>query len=139
MKPVKTMLISAIFILALLASSANSFAGVVAIVNNANTAADKKMIGRLYSLEIKAWPDGARAILYDLSEDSEREDFCITYTGKSADMIDSNLAKSVFVGRSKPHKIFKTDSEIIDAVAKEKDAVGYVKESSLNNSVRVVH
>ncbi len=127
-----------ILLLALLASSANSVAGVVAIVNNANTLADKKMIGRLYTLEIKAWPDGSRAILYELSVDSERNEFCIAYTGKNADMIDSNLAKAVFVGRSKPHKIFKTDADIMEVVAKEKDAVGYVNESSLNGSVRVV-
>ncbi len=125
--------------MAFMASFANSFAGVVAIVNNANTFADKQLIGRLYTLEIKSWPDGSRAILYELSVDSERDEFCMTYTGKSADMIDSILAKAVFVGRSKPRKIFKSDAEIMGEVAKEKDAVGYVNESSLNNSVRVVH
>jgi len=127
-----------LMILAMLVSSGNAFAAVVAIVNKANTSADKKMVGKLYSLEAKAWPNGSRAILYEISVESEREEFSMSYTGKSADTLETNLAKAVFVGRSKPHKVFSSDASIIDEVAKEKDAVGYVNESSLNNTVRAV-
>ncbi len=49
------------------------------------------------------------------------------------------MAKAVFVGRGKPRRIFISDAEIFEEVAKEKEALGYVKESSLNNLVRVVH
>ncbi len=134
----RTRLILSILIWSLFVSSANAVAGVVAIVNKANTYADKKTIGRLYTLEIKAWPDGSRAILYESSSESVRNEFCNTYTGKSADIIETDLAKAVFVGRSKPHKIFKSDADIVEEVSKEKDAVGYVNESSLKDSVRAV-
>ena len=138
MKRLKPMLMPSLMFLAMLASSSSAVAAVVAIVNKANTVADKKMISKFYSLEAKSWPDGSRAILYETSIESEREEFSMSYTGKSAETLETNLAKAVFVGRSKPHKVLSSDASIIDEVSKDKDAVGYVNESSLNNSVRAV-
>jgi ABC-type phosphate transport system substrate-binding protein len=138
MKQLKTRLMPAILMAALFASSANAMAGVVAIVNKANTAADKTMIGKLYNLETKTWSDGAPAIIYDLSVEAEREAFCQTYTGKSASTIKSAYSKAVFVGRASPRKVLNSDAEVKNEVAKDKNAVGYVDESSVDGSVRAV-
>jgi hypothetical protein len=137
-KQFKTRLMPSILIAALLALSASAVADVVAIVNKANTFADKEIVGKLYALKARAWPDGSRPILYELSVDAEREAFYRVYTGKSADTVQTDLAKAVFVGRAQPHKVFNSDADVINEVAKEKDAVGYVNESSVDKSVRIV-
>ncbi|MGB8077595.1 MAG: hypothetical protein WCE58_00155 [Gallionella sp.] len=133
-----TRIMPCLLLVALLASSVSAFADVVAIVNKANSAADKATIGRLYSLEAKSWPDGAQAKLYDLSGQGEREAFCQAYTGKSASAIKSAWARAVFTGRAVPPKVLDSDSEVKNEVANDKNAVGYVDESSVDGSVRVV-
>jgi ABC-type phosphate transport system substrate-binding protein len=138
MKQFKTWLMPSILIAVLLAASASAMAGVVAIVNKANSAADKATIGKLYTLEAKSWSDGAQAKLYDLSVESEREAFCMAYTGKSAGAIKSTWAKAVFTGRAVPPRVLDSDADVKNEVAKDKNAVGYVDESSVDQSVRVV-
>lgn len=138
MKQFKLRIMPSILMAALFALSGNAVAGVVAIVNKANTAADKATIGKLYTLEAKSWSDGAPAKLYDLSGESEREAFCMAYTGKSAGAIKSTWAKAVFTGRAVPPKVLNSDAEVKNEVAKDKNAAGYVNESSVDESVRAV-
>jgi ABC-type phosphate transport system substrate-binding protein len=138
MKQSKTWLMSSILIAALFSSSASAVAGVVAIVNKANTSADRATIGRLYTLETKTWSDGTPAKLYDLSGESEREAFFQAYTGKSAGSIKSLWSRAVFSGRGVPPKMFDSSADVKNEVAKDKNAVGYVDESSVDSSVRVV-
>jgi ABC-type phosphate transport system substrate-binding protein len=107
-------------------------------VNTANTAADKALIGQLYNLETKTWSDGAPAIIYDLSVESEREAFCQAYTRKSANAIKAAYSRAVFVGRASPRKVLNSDAEVKREVADDKNAVGYVDESSVDASVRAV-
>ena len=139
MKQLKTWLMPSILIAAFFASSGSAVAGVVAIVNKANTAADKATIGKLYTGEAKSWSDGSSAKLYDLSAEAERESFCQAYTGKSAGAIKSTWAQAVFSGRGVPPKVLDSDADVKSEVAKDKNAVGYVNESSVDGSVRAVH
>lgn len=138
MKQCKTFLMPSILMAVLFAASGSAVAGVVAIVNKANTAADKATIGKLYTGEAKSWSDGAKAQLYDLSAENEREAFCQAYTGKSAGAIKSTWARAVFSGRGVPPKVLDSDADVKNEVAKDKNAVGYVNESSVDGSVRVV-
>lgn len=138
MKQCKIFLMPSILMAALLSISASAIAGVVAIVNKANTAADRAMIAKLYTLEAKSWPDGAQAKLYDLSDESARDEFCLAYTGKNAAAIKSGWSKAVFTGRAVPPKILDSDRDVKAEVARDRNAVGYVNESSVDGSVRVV-
>lgn len=139
MKHLKTRLMPSVFLAAsFFASPGSAFADVVAIVNKANAVADKAMISKLYTLEAKSWSDGAPAKLYDSSVESEREQFCKAYTGKSAGAVKSIWAKAVFSGRAVPPKMLESEADIKSEVAKDKNAVGYVNESSVDSSVRVV-
>ncbi len=138
MKQFKKWFMPSVLMAALLAASANAVAGIVAIVNNANTTADKQVIGKLYTGEIKSWPNGTSAKLFDLSGLNEREEFCKAYTGKNAAAIKSGWAKAVFTGRATPPKVLDSDVDVKNEVAKDRNAVGYVNESSVDGSVRVV-
>jgi ABC-type phosphate transport system substrate-binding protein len=138
MKRFNTWLMPSILMAALLAAPAGAAAGVVAIVNIANTAADRSTISKLYTGAIKTWPDGSQAKLYDLSDELTRDEFCRAYTGKNAGTIKNIWAKAVFTGRAVPPRMLDSDREVKDEVSKDKNAVGYVKESSVDGSVRAV-
>jgi hypothetical protein len=139
MKKSRACFILTTFMTVLLAASADAMADVVAIVNNANTSADKATVGKLYTLEAKTWPDGSPAKLYDLSGNSERETFYLVYTGKTAGNVKALRAKEVFTRRAVPIKMLNSETEMVNEIAKDKNAVGYVNESSANGSVRIVH
>lgn len=138
MKRSKTPFLPSILVTVLLVASASAFADVVAIVNKANLSADKSTIGRFYTGETKSWSDGAQAKLYDLSDESARNEFCMAYTGKSAGAIKTAWAKAVFAGRATPPKLLDADRDVKNEVARDKNAVGYVNESSVDASVRVI-
>jgi hypothetical protein len=99
-------------LMAVLASSASAFAGVVAIVNKANTTADKSTISKLYSVEDKFWADGTAAKLYDQSDEKVRDAFCKAYTGKPVATIKSIWAKGVFTGHAVPPKMLESDADV---------------------------
>lgn len=138
MKQLKAWLMPSILIAGLIASTGSAVAGIVVIVNKANTTASKEMISKLYTGATKSWSDGAQAKLIDLSDESKREAFYQEYTGRNAGAIKSAWARIVFSGRGVPPKVLDSDAEVISEVAKDKNAVGYVDQSSLDGSVRVV-
>jgi ABC-type phosphate transport system substrate-binding protein len=138
MKQFKIRLMPSILIAILFALSGNAMAGVVAIVNKANTVADKDTIAKLYTLEAKLWSDGAVAKLYGVSAESAREAFYPAYTGKSAATVKSIWSKAVFTGRAVPLKVLDSDAAVKNEVANDKNAVGYVDESVVDASVRAV-
>jgi ABC-type phosphate transport system substrate-binding protein len=113
-------------------------AGVVAIVNKANTTADKETISKLYTLEAKLWSDGAVAKIYGLSVESSRDAFYQAYTGKNSAAIKAIWSKAVFTGRAVPLKVLDSDAAVKNEIANDKNAVGYVDESAVDGSVRVV-
>ena len=138
MKQLKAWFIPALMIAALFTSSGNAVAGVVAIVNKANISADKETIGKLYSTQAKSWAGDTTAKLFDQSDEKLRDAFCQTYAGKAASIIKSSWAKAVFSGRGVPPKMLDSDADVKAEVAKNKDAVGYIDESSADGSVRIV-
>lgn len=123
---------------ALLASSGGAFAGVVAIVNKANTDASKAKIGDLYTGAAKTWNNGNKPKLFDLANDGERESFCKSYTGKSEGAVKAIWAQAVFSGQGVPPKVLESDSEVKAEVAKDVNAVGYINESSVDGSVQAI-
>jgi ABC-type phosphate transport system substrate-binding protein len=138
MKQFNTWFMPSLLMAVFFTASASAIADVVAIVNKANTSASKSDIARLYSLETKTWADGSTAKLYDLSGTSERDTFYMAYTGKNAAGAKSSWAKAVFTGRATPPKMLDSDNAVKNEVANDKNAVGYVNESSVDGSVRIV-
>ncbi len=138
MKQFKTWLMPSILIAAMCAASCSAVAGIVAIVNKANTVADKDTIAKLYTLETKFWPDGTVARLYGLYGESAREAFCSAYTGKSAAAIKTIWSKAVFTGHAVPIKMLDSDTAVKNEVINDKNAVGYVDESTVDGSVKII-
>ncbi len=127
---------------ALLACFVPAFAGdVVAIVNKANdNAIDKTLVARIYQGESRTWPNGGSIAAYDLPEDNpERGAFDGEVVGKSQGALKSLWAQNVFTGKALPPKSAQSDDDVKKAVAANKNAIGYVKASSLDDTVKAVH
>ena len=119
---------------------APAWAGVVVIVNKANdNAIDKALVAKIYTGESKVWANGGAINAYDLPEDNpERASFANDVVGKSPGSLKSLWTQNVFTGKAVPPKGAASDDDVKKAVSANKNAIGYVKASSVDDTVKVV-
>jgi ABC-type phosphate transport system substrate-binding protein len=106
--------------------------------DNPNTV-DKAFIARAFSGDAKTWPEGGQVMLIDQAEDNPlRGTFYTSVVGKSASNVKAMWAQQVFSGKALPPKVIDGDAEVKKAVASQRNAIGYIKPSSVDDSVKVL-
>jgi ABC-type phosphate transport system substrate-binding protein len=128
-------------LLALSVTAAQAWASDFAvIVNKENTApVDKDTIVKIYSGELKSWKDGSAILAVDLPESNPiRASFATEVLGKTVANIKALWAQMIFSGQALPPKQVNSDEEVKKLVSANKGAVGYIKSSAVDDSVRVV-
>lgn len=118
----------------------SAFAGNVVIVHPKNDAEiSAKDLQRLYLAKKKKFSNGAAVIPLNHKDDvAIRVAFDQEMTGKSPSQMKSYWAKLVFTGKEVPFKQVENDAEMIELVSKNESAIGYVNESSITSSVKVI-
>ena len=134
-RPVSILIALAAALLALPAT-AGDFA---VIVNKANASTvDSAAVVKIYTGERKIWDDGTPVMALDLPESSAvRADFCSEVLKKTVGALKSLWAQMVFSGKGLPPKVVSSDDDVKKVVSANKGAIGYVKASSVDESVRV--
>lgn len=125
---------------ALLSAGSAALAGDFAvIVNKGNGAAvDKAAVARIYTGEMKAWSDGTPVVAVDLPDDNgTRASFCTEVVGKTVANLRAMWAQIIFSGKAMPPKQAASDEDVKKLVSSTKGAVGYIKASSVDDSVKV--
>lgn len=114
--------------------------GVTIIVNKNNPhPIDRAFLVKIYTGAAKYWPDGSPIFALDQEENGEaRNTFYTEKIGKSPATIRTIWAQLIFSGRGLPPKVAKVDEKMKQIVAGNKDAVGYIRSSSVDNTVRVL-
>ncbi|MEK6726051.1 MAG: substrate-binding domain-containing protein [Deltaproteobacteria bacterium] len=116
-------------------------ADVVVIVNNANAnAVDKSFVVKIYTGETKYWLDNSGPIFaIDQSEDNPiRADFYSSVLGKTSANMKALWAQNIFAGKGLPPKVVDPDAEVKKVVSTNKNAIGYIKASSVDDSVKAI-
>lgn len=106
--------------------------------DNAN-AVDKALIAKLYTGDTRSWPDGGPAVLLDQPDDNQlRGVFYTTVVGRSPAQAKAAWAQLTFSGKATPPKVVDGDAEVKKAVAANKNAIGYIKATSVDDSIKVL-
>lgn len=131
-------LIAVIAAIILCASAAPAVAEMVVIVNKDNTnAISKGLVEKIYKGDTASWPGGGVVVAYDLTEStSGRAEFTRSLLGMSVSSLKSAWAMKLFSGKATPPKTVGSDAEMKNAVASNKNAIGYISASSLDGSVK---
>ncbi len=110
------------------------------IVNNDNTfPVDREFVVRVYTGTIKGWPDGSPVFALDQPDDSEaRQLFCTTILRKSVANVRAIWSQNIFTGKAFPPRVTTADGEMKRIVANNRNAIGYIRASQVDSSVRVV-
>lgn len=117
------------------------FAGdMVIIVNKSNNnPVDKAMIAKIYDGKFKSWPSGGAVSYLSLPEnDPEMGKFCKEFMGKSLSHMKMVWAQMMFSGQALPPKQVASDAEMKKVVSGNVNAIGFIKASSVDDSVKVV-
>ncbi len=116
-------------------------AGVVVIVNQANTvdSFSLRQIIDIYMGKNLYFPDGSLAVRLDQAPDSDiRSKFYRALLGKSVAQVNAYWARLLFTGRGTPPLSLKSTNDVLDTVRHNVNAIGYIDESLLDKSVKVV-
>ncbi len=128
-------------LLAMCLVSIPAMAGDYVIITNKDNAnaVDKDFVAKIYRGEAKVWPNGDSVAAYDLPEDNAaRVAFDQEVVGKSVSQMKALWGQLIFSGKAVPPKKVDSDDDVKKAVASNKGAVGYIKASSTDGSVKAI-
>ncbi|CAH9053800.1 hypothetical protein PSECIP111951_02402 [Pseudoalteromonas holothuriae] len=123
----------------LLAVSAAIQAEVAVIINPSNnTALDKEAIAKIYLGKMKSFSNGTKVNAVGLSSGDSVGKFTANVVGKSSSQYKAYWSKLIFTGKGTPPEALGSEQAVIDFVAANADAIGYVDSAKVTDSVKVV-
>jgi len=121
--------------------SAGASAEVVAVVSAKNPVSTltKSEIADMFLGKMTRFPDGRQVLPIDQVENSsEREEFYLKFAGKAPAQIKAHWSKIIFTGRGQPPPEVSNDVEVKKFIAKHPDAIGYIEQKWVDDSVKVI-
>ena len=124
----------------LAASGVRAADDVVVIVNkDIPHIVDKDYVAGIYTGRIKGWPDGSPVFPLDQGESSTaRAEFYTTVVGRSQANMQALWAQNIFAGKGLPPKVATPGLEMKKLVATNRNAIGYIRASELDATVKVL-
>ena len=112
---------------------------VVTGANNSNITLNKNQISDVFLGKVTSLPDGSGVTLVDQPESNPlRDEFYKKVANKSAAQAKAYWAKLYFTGRGVPPRIGKDNAEIKKILNSIHGAIGYIEQSALDDTVKVI-
>ena len=118
-----------------------AMADVVAIVSARSpaTALSKSQITDIFLGKSSRYPDGTLAVPVNQAEGSPaRDEFYLTFAGKSSAQLKAYWSKIIFTGRGQPPREVANGAEVRKMIAENPGTIGYIDQSLVDQSVRVL-
>ena len=115
-------------------------ADVIVIVNAANNdVIDDKLIKKIYLGKTKSFPSGNKVKVYSLtSSQADTAYFRKKALKKSNSQFKSYWSKLAFTGKGKPATELESAAELIDAIKKNPNAIGFINASDVSAEVKTL-
>jgi ABC-type phosphate transport system substrate-binding protein len=127
--------------LALNLLSRAALADVVTVVSakSAITTLTKTQLADIFLGRVSRFPNGTQAIPIDQVEEAPaREEFYAKLAGLSAPQLKAYWSRIIFTGRGQPPPEVRDSAEMKKRVAVNLAAIGYMEESLVDDTVRIV-
>lgn len=119
--------------------SVSVFAEVAVIINPSNTSTiDIDAIKKIYLGKNKSFDNGTKVSPVDQNGTAVADEFNDKVVGKSSSQINAYWSKLVFTGKGTPPGKLDSDQAVIDFVAANKDAIGYIDSAKVSDKVKVI-
>lgn len=124
-----------------LLASAAARAGVVVVVSAKSPVASlsAEQVSQIYLGKASRFPDGSDAVALDQPDGSPvRDDFYAKVIGKDRIQVKAYWSKQIFIGKGTPPRELSGNAEVRRQVAAHPSQIGYIDQSAVDRSVRVV-
>ena len=121
--------------------AAAAAADVVAVVSARSPVStlSKNQIVDIFLGKANRFPDGRQAVPIDQVEGSAaRDEFYLKFADKSPAQLKAFWSKIIFTGRGRPPQEVSNDIEVKKFIAQHPDAIGYIEQKRVDDSVKVV-
>jgi ABC-type phosphate transport system substrate-binding protein len=132
---------SIIIWLSLSFGSAGASAEVVAVVAASNPVStlSRREIADIFLGRMIRFPDGREVVPVDQVENSAaREAFYLKFADKSPAQIKAFWSRIIFTGRGQPPPEVSNGVEVKKFIAKHPDAIGYIDQKLVDDSMKVI-
>lgn len=116
-------------------------ADVVVVVSSKSsvTALTAEQTAKIFLGKVVTFPNDQPVFPVDQPEGSEvRDEFYAKVTHKNPSQLTAYWAKIIFTGEGRPPQLLSGNVAVRKAIANNPNAIGYIDESAVNKSVRVV-
>lgn len=114
------------------------FVVIVAVHSPVTTLASNE-VADIYLGRLNRLPDGRTVLPVDRAEsDAVQEAFYREVLQRNAAQLRAHWSRLVFTGRGKPPRQVRSGPEVVEFVARNPNAIGYVAPALVTSSVRVV-
>ncbi|GHF88394.1 phosphate ABC transporter substrate-binding protein [Thalassotalea marina] len=129
-----------LFISLSLLYTGNVSADVAVVVHPSNNSEfDETIIKKTFLGKSKSFSNGKSTILIGLSStDDITQEFNRKVIGKSSSQVKAYWSKILFTGKGTPPQELDSSALVLQAVASNQDAIGYLDPSVVDDSVKVV-
>ena len=113
----------------------------VAVIGHKDVPGDSLTSSQLldfYSAEKRVWKNGSAVIVFDLKPKVEFKANFYKFLGKSSSRMKSIWMVNMLSGEGDPPESLKTEEEMLKKVAETEGALGFVRKSIVNGSVKVL-
>lgn len=141
MKPLSRNYWALPLLLAMSMPAANASADVVVVVSakNAVTRLTAEQVKKIFLGKTEAFPNGIHAVPIDQAEGNAiRDEFYSKVINKNSSQVTAYWARIIFTGDGHPPKLLEGNIAVRKAVASNPNAIGYIDESAVDSSVRVI-
>lgn len=119
--------------------SISTFAEVAVIVNPSNASnIDADTIKKIYLGKSKSFDNGTKVNPVNQNDNPVADEFNDKVVGKSSSQLNAYWSKLIFTGKGTPPEKLDNDQAVIDFVAANNDAIGYIDSSKASDKVKVI-
>lgn len=119
--------------------SISTFAEVAVIINPSNASnIDADTIKKIYLGKSKSFDNGTKVNPVNQNDNAIADEFNDKVVGKSSNQLNAYWSKLIFTGKGTPPVKLDNDQAVLDFVAANGDAIGYVESGKVNDKVKVV-
>ncbi len=88
--------------------------------------------------KMKKWDNGQKILFVTMVRSDVHKEFIRKFTRKSAAEFKNYWKKMLFTGRGIPPKSFKSEKQVIEYVAKNKGAIGYISSVPGTDEIKII-
>ncbi len=129
------------FALCLSLAMSAACADVVAVVSDKSpvTSLSNNQLADIFLGRVARFPNGNPAVPVDQAEGTAvRNEFYAKFAGKTAAQLKAHWSKIIFTGRGQPPRAMANSGETKKFLAQNPNAIGYIEQSEVDGTVKVL-